>query len=440
MRVPSTADRLRVLILADVCNPEHPSLPIVGYNYARALAEQVDATVVTQVRNQADIDRVGLGQAKIAYLDTEWIASPLYKLAVALRGGTSKGWTIQMMMDYPSYLAFEWAAWQQFGPALKAGEFDLVQRITPMSPTLASWMAHRCPVPFVVGPLNGNLPWSPLFTAELKREREWLSKLRSAYKVLPYRRSTYADTAAILAAFDHTIADLPDAARAKTINFPEVGIDPERFALPQRSASDRMTILYAGRLVPYKLPEVVVQAMTSRILRQHRLIVVGDGPERPRLEQIIAEHNLSDCVQLVGQKSQAEVGQLMQQADIFAFPSIRELGAGVVVEAMACGLANVVVDYGAPATLIDSAWGVKVPMGRTDQLVERYTAALEDLVRHPDRTRQLGLAAHKHAIRYYTWERKARKTVEIYNWVLGRQSEKPNFWQPEHDRSPMLTM
>ena len=427
--------RLKVLLLADVCNPDWPSLPIVGYKYAKAISNYADVTVATQIRNRPNIERDGLGKAKVVYLDTERIAKPFYQLAAFLRGGSSKGWTIQMAMDYPTYLAFEWKAQQYFQQDLKNGAFDLVHRITPMSPTLPSYMASRCPTPFLLGPLNGNLPWPKAFTAELKREKEWLTHLRNAYKFLPFYRSTYYQTNGILAAFDHTIADLPLSLRPKTINFPEVGIDPEVFSLPKREPREKLTILYAGRLVPYKLPEVVVRAFAmSPLLRQHRLVMVGDGPERPRLEQIIREEGLEDCVELLGQKPQPVVGELMRQAEIFAFPSIRELGAGVVVEAMACGMACVVVDYGGPATLIDQDRGIKVSMGTFDHLVKQYVEQLEMLTANPAQTLELGMAAHHHAMTYYTWDVKARKTLEIYHWLLKHQSEKPGFW----DTAPIL--
>lgn len=421
---------MRVLILADDCNPDWPSLPVVGYKFARAIANYADVVVVTQIRNKPNIERDGMGKAKVVYLDTEKIAKPIYDLAVFLRGGTSTGWTIQMAVNYPSYLAFEWAAWKHFQQELKNGQFDVIHRITPMSPTLPSPLAKWSSVPFLLGPLNGNLPWPKYFTTELSREREWLSSLRNAYKLLPYYRSTYSRSAGILAAFEHTIADLPESVQAKTINFPEVGIDPQLFSLPNRSKQEQMTILFVGRLVPYKLPEVVVRAFAaSPILQQHKLVIVGEGPESVRLEEIIAEQNLARCVELTGKKSQAEVGELMRQAEIFAFPSIRELGAGVVVEAMACGMACVVVDYGGPATLISDEWGIKVPLGDLDHLVKHFTEELEGLVKDSDRVNRLGLAAHQHAINNYSWDAKARMTKEIYQWVTGNRKEKPNFLQ-----------
>ncbi len=421
---------MKILVLADVCNPEWPSLPIVGYQYAKALADHVDVTVVTQIRNRANIEKVGLGKAEVVYLDTEHIAAPMHRFAAAVRGGASVGWTLQMAMDYPSYIAFERSAFRRFKGALSTGTFDIVHRITPMSPTLPSPMASWTSVPFVLGPLNGNLPWPKAFLEEQRREREWLSHFRNAYKLLPYGRSTFKRSRAILAGFEHTINDLPESVRSHTICFPEVGILPELFSRPERTRRERMTILYAGRLVPYKLPDVVVQAFAmSPLLRQHRLLIVGDGPERPIIEKLIADHDLAGSVELAGHQPQARVAEMMRQSEIFAFPSIRELGAGVVIESMACGMATVAVDYGAPATLISSDRGIKVPLGNKQAIVAGFQAALEGLVSDPERAERLGIMAHNHAMTYYSWDAKARKTIEIYNWILGRSSGKPDFWE-----------
>jgi glycosyltransferase involved in cell wall biosynthesis len=95
---------------------------------------------------------------------------------------------------------------------------------------------------------------------------------------------------------------------------------------------------------------------------------------------------------------------------------------------MACGLACVVVDFGGPATLVGPDRGVKIPVGNVAQLTAAFRQELEQLVEQPARIAQLGLAAHRHAMTYYTWDAKARKTLEVYRWVTGRQSHKPDFW------------
>ena len=426
---------MKVLALADSCNPEWPSLPAVGYQYARAIAAHVELTVATQIRNRPNIEKVGISGATIVYLDTENIAAPIYSLGTKLRGGNAKGWTLQVAMDYPSYLAFEHSVYRQFKNELSSGHFDIVHRITPMSPALPSPMAQWSPTPFVLGPLNGNLTWPKAFMAEQLREREWISGLRGAYKYFPYSRATFARSRAILAAFDHTIADIPEEAKSRTINFPEVGINPDLFWRPHRTKKELFTILYAGRIVPLKLVDVVVQAFAdSEILRNHRLIIVGDDPERSAIEKLIVQHKLSGCVKVLGNLPQSAVGELMRECDIFAFPSIRELGAGVVIEAMACGMACVVVDYGGPATLIGDGRGIKVPLGSKPQILHGFRSELEYLVRHPESLERLGAAAHDHAMTYFSWNAKAQKTVEIYDWVLGRTLRKPNFWAKSHQR------
>jgi glycosyltransferase involved in cell wall biosynthesis len=424
---------MRVLLLANDCNPDWPSLPVVGYNACRGIAEHVETIVATHIRNKENITKKGFGKAQVVYLDNEYIAKPMYNAATFLRGGKTVGWTTNIAMQYPPYLAFEWEAWKTFEGELKAGKFDLVHRVTPMSPTLpspmAKWLKMRN-VPFILGPLNGGLRWPPEFTGELKKEKERLTYLRDAYKWLPYARSTYSKSSAILAAFQHTIDRLPREDRDRMIDFPEVGIDPTLFeAPPDRPVQPTVTFLYAGRLVPYKCPDVAVAAMAANPnLQKHKLIVAGDGPEMDHLKQIIAENKLENCVELIGRRTQAQIGQLMRTCDIFAFPSIRELGAGVVVEAMACALPCIVVNYGGPGGLINDSNGVRVPLGNKQHLIQQFAAEMEALANDPAKRLALGKQAREDATRIYDWTAKGKKTVEVYDWVLGR-GPKPDFYR-----------
>ncbi len=430
---------MRVLLLANDCNPDWPSLPIVGYNACRGIAEYVEVVVATHVRNQASIDRVGVGKAEVVYLDNEYIAAPMYRTGTWLRGGRSVGWTTNIAMQYLPYLAFEWEAWRKFKEQILGGQFDLVHRVTPMSPTLpspmAKWLA-KTKTPFVLGPLNGGLRWPIEFTAALKREKERLTYLRQAHRLLPYTKSTFAKSAAVLAAFQHTIDALPESVLGRVIDFPEVGIDPEIFAAPPpRPAKERTTFLFAGRLVPYKCADIALLALVRNPeLRKHKLIVAGDGPEEDHLRQIVGENQLESCVEMVGRRTQAEIAQLMREADVFVFPSIRELGAGVVVEAMACGMACIVVDYGGPGGLIHAGSGVKVQLGDREYLIGRFANEMAALAADPARRRALGAAARLDASEIYQWDAKGRKTVDVYEWVLGKRPAKPDFYAPGTER------
>ncbi len=419
---------MKVLILADQCNPEWPSLPLVGYKASLEISKIVDAVIVTHIRNKENIERNGFGNAEVIFIDNEYIAKPVHKLSKFIRGNEG-GWTIAMALAYPSYLAFEWEAWKTLKHRIIAGEFDVIHRVTPMSPTLPSFMASKTKVPFVLGPLNGGLKWPAEFSNERKKEREWLSSIRKAYKLLPYKKSTITNSKAILASFEHTIADIPADMQEKVINFPEVGIDPLLFNMPQSKVGNtKKTILFASRLVPYKLPDVILEAfIRSDILQQHKLLIVGDGPLRASMESKVKEHQLENSVDFVGWKTQQEVGEYMRQSDIFAYPTIRELGAGALVEAMACKMACVVVDYGACGTLIDNDRGVKIPLQSKEKIAEQLSLELEKLVVNSELISELSENAYKHVMQYYTWPQKAKKTEQVYQWVLG-QAEKPSFW------------
>jgi glycosyltransferase involved in cell wall biosynthesis len=419
--------RARVLIFAEDCNPEWPSLPVVGYKYARSLGNYCDVTVATHVRNKENINKRGEINVKFEFIDNEYIAKGMYNLGKILRGGTNVAWSTNMIMSYLPYIEFERQALKAFRARLGRGDFDIVHRITPMSPTLPSFVAGRIDQPFVIGPLNGNLDWPAAFKAEQKREREGLRKLRSLYKFLPFARSTYRNAACVLAGFQHTIDDLDAADPAHVIPFPEIGFDRGIFfpdpQKPPYSGDRPYRFLFVGRLVPYKAAEAAVRAFAgSETLKPHVLHVVGDGPERGRLEKIATEAGAQDRIVFEGKKMQDEVAAFMRRCDAFVFPSVRELGAGVVIEAMASGLVCLVTDYGAPGDLAANGRGVRVPLQPMSGLVRDYRTAMENCVADPAAHDALAATALRFATKYFDWDAKAAYTSAIYDAILSGRS------------------
>lgn len=415
---------MRVLLYADDCNPEMSSEPGFTFRTVRSIIGHVDeAVVVTQTRNEAAIAKIDMGGAAVAYLDTEYVARPVWKVSKALRLGTS----LRTATKYPVQYAFERELWKCFGPEIARGGFDIVHRVGPISSALPSPLASWSKAPFVIGPVNGGLPYPPEFSNVLRREGEWLRYVRGANRLLPYLDATYRNAAAILAAYDHTVANLPQGNADRIVNFPEVGADPARFSGARRNAGkSRLDFVFVGRLVPFKCADVAVSAFASSdTLRAHRLTIIGDGPERGRLEALIEKHGLTDSVILSGWLSQDRVALAMRDADAFVFPSIRDSGAGVVAEAMLAGLASVVVDYGPGHHLIDDASGIRVPLGTREDHVRGFRVALEALVADPARRLAMGEAAHERATTRLSWDARARRIVEIYRWVLGQRPDKP---------------
>ncbi|HTO08022.1 MAG TPA: glycosyltransferase family 4 protein [Myxococcota bacterium] len=420
------AGRHRVLVIAEAANPEWVSVPLVGWQLAAALREVADVHVVTQVRNRAAIERAGWREGKdFTALDTEQLARGLYRLSERMRGGEGKGWTTLAALNTPAYYYFEHRVWKQFGSALAAREFDLVHRVTPLSPTTPSSIAARCRragVPFVIGPLNGGTPWPPGFEYARRREREWLSYVRAVYKLLPGYRGTRANASAIVVASRATWDDMPVSCAGKLLYVPENGIDPARFTARRTHRAARpIRLAFVGRLVPYKGADMLLEA-AAPLLRAGAatLEILGDGPERAALERQIAELGIASSARLAGWIEHRELQHHLAQADVFAFPSIREFGGGVVLEAMAVGLVPVVVDYGGPGELVTRDSGVAVPIGSRSQVIERMRDALTELAARPERIDALSARAIERVEREFTWARKAEQMAAVYDWVLGK--------------------
>jgi glycosyltransferase involved in cell wall biosynthesis len=419
------ADPIRVLLIAEACNPTWTSVPLVGYNLARALAARPDLriTLVTHVRNRDGISTSDIGQhVELLYIDNEFIARPVYKFARLLRGGDQLGWTIDTAMAWPSYVVFEHMLWAKLGRRIQRGDFDLIHRITPLSPTAVSPLAAKTAVPMMAGPLNGGLRWPREFPELIRREREWLVPLRNLYKLLPYHRSTYRHLAAVITASRATAGEIPRHFHGQRFHLPENGVDPARFPIAERwpEPTDRFRFVTVGRIVPYKGLSLTLEAIRrSPALQKCELNVIGDGPDRPAHEQFVATHGLQNCVTFRGQMPQSEMAAEMRRSQAFVFPSLREFGGGVILEAMSCALPCLIVDYGGPGELVAATTGIKVPMRPREELVESLRLAMERLATDPDACRRMGEAAAAEVRRDHTWDAKAEKISQIYALVLG---------------------
>lgn len=412
----------RVLVIAEAANPELASVPLVGWSHAEALSRVVSAHLVTQVRNRDAILRQGWREGvDFTAIDSERVAAPAYRLGSRLPGG----WTTKMAVTALTYRYFEHLLWKRFGAELAAGDWDLVHRITPLSPTVPSIIAKRLAklgVPFVIGPLNGGVPWPKEFDSARRAEREWLSYVRDAYKLIPGYRSTRKHATAIVCGSKATLSQMPEWCRHKCHYMPENAIDPTRFSKRvDRPVSLPLRVAFVGRLVPYKCPDLLIEA-AAPLVREGKVVldIIGDGPLMPRLKSMVAELGIEQGVCLDGWVQHDLLQDRLVQSDVLGFPSIREFGGGVVLEAMALGLCPVVVDYGGPGELVDESRGRRVPIDIRDRVVKVMRSEVERLADDPAAARALGDSAREFALSSFTWDAKARWIVDLYSGLLRR--------------------
>lgn len=434
--------RPRVLLIAEAANPDWTSVPLVGWSHAMALREEVDAHVVTQARNREAFLKHGLVEGRdFTALDSEPIARPLWQATAFVRKLTGLGWTFETAMGALPYYYFEHLFWRRFGAEIQAGRWNIVHRVTPLSPTLPSIIGARCAphAHFVWGPINGGVPWPEGFSEVQRKEGEWLHHVRNAYRLMPGYRSTRRHASAIIAGSIATYEQMPAWAQERTVYIPENAIDPDRFApsLVERARSgggrQPLKVAFVGRLVPYKGADILIEAAEPLLRRGDLLLdIIGDGPERESLRQLVAQRGCESTVRIDGWVQHTELAARLVKSDVFGFPSVREFGGGVVLEAMALGLVPIVVDYGGPAELVTEETGFRVPIGPRAQLIREMRRVLESLVEDPARVASMGQCARQRVIEHFTWAEKARQVHEVYRWVLGER-EKPHWGMPFED-------
>jgi glycosyltransferase involved in cell wall biosynthesis len=425
--------RLRVLVLGPDCNPEQVSIPFVTYSHAAALGQLHDVTLAARASVADALDR-----AKGPFRAIEVVRTPLLDriLAWGFRRIFKCNYDSQALtaFRYPFYVAFEWRAWRQLRRRIFGGEFDVVLRLVPMSPVLPSPFAfflRKGPIPFVIGPLNGGLPW-PAGFSQLDIQREWISRLRNLYRFLPFARSTYRYATAIIAASSQTYSEFA-AYGDKLFFVPEPGIGRSVCSDDSRRSEPgaKLELIFVGGLVPRKACDLALRGAATLLRNDSaRFTVVGDGPERNRLEQLTRSLGIEKAVSFCGWLNHAEALRCLQAADIMVFPSIRDNGAGVVFEALASGAVPVVADFGGPGDIVHPQVGYKVPLTNESDMVSQIEKILVNLANNRDllnRLRQQGMSYARESL---TWDAKARSTTRVLTWAVGR-GLKPDLVPPK---------
>jgi len=119
-------------------------------------------------------------------------------------------------------------------------------------------------------------------------------------------------------------------------------------------------------------------------------------------------------VTMISWLPRTELLAAMASADVFLFPSFRDGGGAVVVEAMAAGLPVVCLDSGGPGFHVQPRWGFKIEPGRPGEVVEAFARALRVLARDREFRRSLGRSGQQRAHDYYLWDRRGERLAAIY--------------------------
>jgi glycosyltransferase involved in cell wall biosynthesis len=190
------------------------------------------------------------------------------------------------------------------------------------------------------------------------------------------------------------------------------GVNPAEFAAPAPDPFPDLghpRVVYAGRLAYQKGVDMLIEAFARVRTPGARMLLVGDGPQRGRLEEAIRRHGLSERVLIAGFRPHREIPAILRHADIFCLPSRYEELSSALLEAMHAGVAIVATRVGGSAEAIGSA-GRIVAAANPAALAE----AIDVLLTRPDEAARLGSLAHERA-RRYAWPQLAIEILALYH-------------------------
>lgn len=197
------------------------------------------------------------------------------------------------------------------------------------------------------------------------------------------------------------------------------GVDTDRFrpVSPAVSAEEGVrTILVPRRLFAKNGVEFLIRAMPQVAERVPgaRALLVGDGPERSRLEALARDLGVEGSVRFLGARTHGEMPAVLSSGEVAVFPSLMEATSVAALECMACGLPVVASRVGGLPEIVDETVGRLVPPADPEALA----AALVELL-VGEELEALGREARRRVVGRWSNDRLVDRHEEVYGELLS---------------------
>lgn len=228
------------------------------------------------------------------------------------------------------------------------------------------------------------------------------------------RASQVVSTSEVMA--DRTRELVPERVRPVVVPF---GVDTRTYAPGPRNDARAVVVGTVKTLAPVYGIDVLIRAFALLVERTPgamlRLRIVGDGPSRGELQELVVDQGVEQLVEFAGAVPHAQVLAELQRMDVFCALSRQESFGVAVIEASACALPVVVSDAGGlPEVVKDGVTGRVVP--RNDP--GAAASAMAQLVSSADLRQQWGTAGRAHVQANYEWARCVDRMVAVLDQAI----------------------
>jgi glycosyltransferase involved in cell wall biosynthesis len=423
----TTDTSFRVLIVCDHASAKFGGEAILPLHYFRLLRNRgIEVWLVAHARTRPELIELFPGERRILYVEETLRHTLLWSLGKWLPPSFAYATTgFLLRLDVQM-------AQRKIARRLVAREgIDLVHQPTPVSPREPS-IIHDVGAPVIIGPMNGGMDYPPAFRAERPWFKDFLFRFGVSQtgwlnKVMPGKRRA----AILLVANERTRAALPTGVCGRVEVLVENGVELDLWnPQPQPSSQQNggaVTFGFVGRLIKLKAVDLLLDAFAiASVSAPMRLVVIGEGEERERLEQhaaalfptLVAE-GPNRPIRFVGWVSQSACASELAEVDCLVMPSLRDCGGAVILEAMAMSKPVIATAWGGALDYLDRSCGILVEPSSRVALVEGIAAAMVRLADSPGERAAMGRAARLKVESDYDWEVKADDILRVYRRVLG---------------------
>ncbi len=432
--------KLRVLTCAFVCGPSGNSQlghgeAVLGWNLVTQLARFHEVHVLTHPSNREGIEKALQGAPRPT-LSFEYFDIPRWLGVLRkLQGG----------FQFYTYL-WQIQAYFVARRLHRKFRFDAFHHLTYANDWAASFVGALLPIPYLRGPCGGAQKTPRPFLSEYAWHNRFWERVRAGMGWVlrhdPFFILGQSRARKILVCNRESLEAIPKRFQQKATLFPVNGISPEDLTLIAGRNGSRVSrddqapvsgatpqkefrVLSAAQLIALKGYGLAIRAFKP-FADQHsdaKMVIMGEGPDLPRLEKLVRSLQLSHQVLFPGWMARNALLDAMCSCDVFLFPSLRDGGGAVVVEAMAAGIPVICMDLAGPGMHVTEKCGIKIPARSPDETIELMAQALERLFQDKDLRVKMGQAGRVRAEQVYSWDHLGERLLMIYQEVLGAPSQ-----------------
>jgi glycosyltransferase involved in cell wall biosynthesis len=402
---------LRVLVSAYACEPDKGSEPGVGWNWVRQISRFHELWVITRANNQELIEKA---LAKKPLPNVHWVYFDLPRWA--------RFWKKGERGLHAYYYLWQIGAYFVVRKLHRRVDFNLGHHVTFVNYWMPSFLG-LLPIPFIWGPVGGGESAHRSFWGSFSFRGKAHEVLRDLVRSLaqrdPFVRLTARRAAVGLATTPQTEERLRALGCRQVLVFSEAGVPrrelEELGALPIREGG-ALRFLSLGRLLHWKGFELGLRAFAQFAGRcpMSEYWIVGDGPERKRLENLAQSLGVASMVRFCGMIPRSEALGSLAGCDVLVHPSLHDSGGWVCLEAMAAGRPVVCLDLGGPGLQVTEESGIKVSALSPGQVVRDLAEAFYKLASDPELRARLSLGARKRVEEHFDWDKKGLFMTRLY--------------------------